>query len=123
MFELFQNVRKKITDNLFQFPSPFGRRRRTSSRSSDKDTATGSSSNDTGAAETNGDATDDLEDFEFVENIELNHMDGFVVGGKRDVWRGHFFEVVQLHNPRWCDHCGDFIWGLDKWCIKCKSKF
>ena len=35
---------------------------------------------------------------------------------------GHNFQLISLTNPSWCDHCGDFIWGLNKQCIKCSSE-
>ena len=41
-------------------------------------------------------------------------------GGKLEL--GHNFQLISLTNPSWCDHCGDFIWGLNKQCIKCSSK-
>ena len=34
----------------------------------------------------------------------------------------HNFQLISLTNPSWCDHCGDFIWGLNKQCIKCSSE-
>ena len=37
-------------------------------------------------------------------------------GGKLGL--GHNFQLISLTNPSWCDHCGDFIWGLNKQCIK-----
>ncbi|XP_062520929.1 ras association domain-containing protein 1 homolog [Corticium candelabrum] len=33
---------------------------------------------------------------------------------------GHDYEVVSLTNPHWCDHCGDFIWGLFTTAVRCK---
>lgn len=41
-------------------------------------------------------------------------------GGKLGL--GHNFQLISLTNPSWCDHCGDFIWGLNKQCIKCSSE-
>ena len=35
-------------------------------------------------------------------------------GGKLGL--GHNFQLISLTNPSWCDHCGDFIWGLNKQC-------
>ena len=35
----------------------------------------------------------------------------------------HNFQLISLTNPSWCDHCGDFIWGLNKQCIKCSSEY
>ena len=37
--------------------------------------------------------------------------------------KGHDFSPCQLTNPTWCDKCGDFIWGLSKDCLRCKSKY
>ena len=42
-------------------------------------------------------------------------------GGKLGL--GHNFQLISLTNPSWCDHCGDFIWGLNKQCIKCSSEY
>jgi len=42
------------------------------------------------------------------------------LGGKLGL--GHNFQLISLTNPSWCDHCGDFIWGLNKQCIKCSSE-
>jgi len=36
--------------------------------------------------------------------------------------RGHAFIPFQLRNPTWCDLCGEFIWGLYKQSVRCKSK-
>ena len=41
-------------------------------------------------------------------------------GGKLGL--GHNFQLISLTNPSWCDHCGEFIWGLNKQCIKCSSE-
>lgn len=124
VFEMLQNMRKKITDNfLLGFPSPFGRRRerRPSSRSSDKD---GPATLPENGAEVNGEGeSPNMEEYEFVENIELNHMDGFVLGGKKEPGRGHCFQPIQLATPTWCDQCGDFIWGISKQCLKCQRKW
>ena len=38
------------------------------------------------------------------------------------VGRGHSFGSFQLRNPTWCDCCGEFIWGLFKQCVRCKSE-
>ena len=35
---------------------------------------------------------------------------------------GHDFEVVSLTNPHWCDHCGEFIWGLFTHAVRCKRE-
>ena len=35
---------------------------------------------------------------------------------------GHDYEVVSLTNPHWCDHCGDFIWGLFTTAVRCKRE-
>ena len=43
------------------------------------------------------------------------------LGGKLGL--GHNFQLISLTNPSWCDHCGDFIWGLNKQCIKCSSEW
>lgn len=36
--------------------------------------------------------------------------------------KGHDFVLQHLSNPTWCDECGDFIWGLYKQCLRCRSK-
>lgn len=33
---------------------------------------------------------------------------------------GHQFADLQLAQPTWCDHCDDFIWGLNR-CSQCKT--
>ena len=40
----------------------------------------------------------------------------------RHVGRGHSFISCHLRNPTWCDCCGEFIWGLFKQCVRCKSE-
>ena len=40
----------------------------------------------------------------------------------RHVGRGHAFVSCHLRNPTWCDCCGEFIWGLFKQCVRCKSE-
>lgn len=40
----------------------------------------------------------------------------------RHVGRGHSFTQCHLRNPTWCDCCGEFIWGLFKQCVRCKSE-
>lgn len=35
---------------------------------------------------------------------------------------GHVFLSCHLRNPTWCDFCGEFIWGLFKQSVRCKSK-
>lgn len=35
---------------------------------------------------------------------------------------GHDFEIVSLTNPHWCDHCGEFIWGLFTHAARCKRE-
>jgi hypothetical protein len=42
---------------------------------------------------------------------------------KHKVGRGHGFISFQLRNPTWCDLCGEFIWGLYKQCLQCKSEY
>lgn len=37
--------------------------------------------------------------------------------------KGHDFVLQHLSNPTWCDECGDFIWGLYKQCLRCRSKY
>lgn len=37
--------------------------------------------------------------------------------------RGHAFIPFQLRNPTWCDLCGEFIWGLYKQSVRCKSEY
>lgn len=69
------------------------------------------------------DRLSDEDDFVFVENIELRDMDALISGGSREVGRGHSFIALQLRAPTWCDKCGDFIWGVLKQCLKCRSKF
>lgn len=41
----------------------------------------------------------------------------------RNIGRGHSFLPCHLRNPTWCDCCGEFIWGLFKQCVRCKSKY
>ncbi len=65
----------------------------------------------------------DLSSFEFVENIELHHLDGFIFSSQREKGRGHAFECLQLSSPSWCDKCGDFIWGVYKQCLRCKREY
>ena len=64
----------------------------------------------------------DLASFEYVENIELHHMDGFIFSSQKEKGRGHAFECLQLSTPTWCDKCGDFIWGVYKQCLRCKRE-
>lgn len=40
----------------------------------------------------------------------------------RHIGRGHAFISCHLRNPTWCDCCGEFIWGLFKQCVRCKSE-
>ena len=82
---------------------------RTPDHNSNKDSATASENTD-------------LDSYEVVENIELAHMNGFVLGSKRELGRGHEFECLQLKSATWCDNCGGFIWGVDKQCLVCKCK-
>ena len=44
-----------------------------------------------------------------------------LLGGKLGL--GHNFQLISLTNPSWCDQCGDFIWDLNKQCIKCSSEY
>lgn len=37
--------------------------------------------------------------------------------------KGHVFLPCHLRNPTWCDLCGEFIWGLFKQSVRCKSKY
>lgn len=64
----------------------------------------------------------DLASFEYVENIELHHLDGFIFSSQKEKGRGHAFECLQLSTPTWCDKCGDFIWGVYKQCLRCKRE-
>ena len=64
----------------------------------------------------------DLASFEYVENIELHHLDGFIFSSQKEKGRGHSFECLQLSTPTWCDKCGDFIWGVYKQCLRCKRE-
>ena len=41
----------------------------------------------------------------------------------RHVGRGHSFLPCQLRNPTWCDCCSEFIWGLFRQCVRCKSEW
>ncbi|VDI66719.1 Hypothetical predicted protein, partial [Mytilus galloprovincialis] len=36
--------------------------------------------------------------------------------------KGHDFVLQHLSNPTWCDECGDFIWGLYKQCLRCRTQ-
>lgn len=65
----------------------------------------------------------DDDDMDDAENIELSHLNGFAVRSKRESSKGHHFISVQLMAPSWCDKCGDFIWGVYKQCLKCKSRY
>ena len=124
VYELLANMKKRITDNLLGLSSPFGKRRerRLSGRSDKDSSASPAKSSLGGGGDMNGESPD-LEEYEFVESIELNHMDGFVVGGKKEPGRGHCFQPINLATPTWCDQCGDFIWGVYKQCLKCKCKY
>lgn len=42
---------------------------------------------------------------------------------RHKIGRGHSFVPFQLRNPTWCDLCGEFIWGLYKQCVRCKSEY
>lgn len=42
---------------------------------------------------------------------------------RHKIGRGHCFVPFQLRNPTWCDLCGEFIWGLYKQCVRCKSEY
>ena len=68
------------------------------------------------------DRLSDQEDYVFVEDIELHDMNGYLVGSKKEVGRGHTFVTVQLKSSTWCDKCGDFIWGNFKQCLECKCE-
>lgn len=59
------------------------------------------------------------------EQIEMAHLgQEYYVDPDLPVWfRGHLFVPHQLYSPTWCDKCGDFIWGLDKQCVKCNRKY
>ena len=65
----------------------------------------------------------DLASFEYVENIELHHLDGFIFSSQKEKGRGHSFQCLQLSTPTWCDKCGDFIWGVYKQCLRCKREY
>ncbi len=126
VFYMLNNVKKKLSSNLehyfFQVGLPVlfrkrDKRSRSRSRSGERnrrESRKSSSSDQQGL--------DDGEDFEFVENIELSHMDGFVLGSRPELGKGHKFEPLNLNTPTWCDKCGDFIWGVYKQCLKCRSK-
>ena len=117
------SVKQKMSNNLehysnvFQdiaFPVLFSRKNR--ARSSSRSNERGKS-----RERKNNNELDD--DFEFVENIELMHLDGFITGGSREVGKGHKFQPLNLKSPTWCDKCGDFIWGVYKSCLRCQSKY
>ena len=105
---VFGAIKAKVFEHYTNFLGipQFFRRKRTNSNKSDK------------GVEPEG---PDTEEYEFVENIELAHMDGFI-GFQKEVGKGHQFEAVNLEAATWCDFCGDFIWGVYKQCLRCKCK-
>ena len=126
------HMKQKLTNNFEHYSNIFqglalplifrksGRRSRSNSRSRSRSKARRRSENGNGFI---NDRLSDDEDFVFVENIELYHMDGFLLGSsQKEVGRGHNFHLTQLSAPTWCDKCGDFIWGAYKQCLKCKCK-
>lgn len=54
---------------------------------------------------------------EFGDDIEMVYF-GYV----ELLVKGYDFVLQQLFNLIWCDECGDFIWGLYKYCFRCKCK-
>ena len=128
------NVRRKFTNNMehysnmlqdMAFPIIFRRREVKEGRNNPDirqrpqsdfiTTATSLNHGDSGPLDISG--------FEFVENIELHHLDGFVFSSQKERGRGHQFEGLKLTTPTWCDKCGDFIWGVYKQCLRCKSEY
>ena len=121
MFYMIHNVRRKLSANLEHYliqglglPILFKRRERRTRSASRERTRHPSNSSE---------GPDGVEDFEFVENIELHHMDGFVIGSRKELGRGHKFEAINMSAPTWCDKCGDFIWGVYKQCLQCKREY
>ncbi len=129
-----QNVKSKLSNNVEQysnwlqdlaFPIIFRRRERKDSDRQGNHKVRPHSDFVTTATHLNhgGNAPPlDLASFEYVENIELHHLDGFIFSSQKEKGRGHAFECLQLSTPSWCDKCGDFIWGVYKQCLRCKRE-
>ena len=128
---LMQHMRHKLTNNIEHYsnilqdialPVLFASRNR--NRSGSRNRGKGSLSRDRNKRNSSPfpDRASDDEDFVFSDNIELCQLDGFNYGGSRESGRGHRFVVVHLKSPTWCDKCGDFIWGVYKQCLCCKSE-
>lgn len=49
--------------------------------------------------------------------------EGTNVAETKRIGVGHTFLSCHLRNPTWCDLCGEFIWGLFKQSVRCKSKY
>ena len=123
MFYLLDHFKQRLSSmstysNVFSLlPQLSTRRERSRSRSAGRR----HSSRSRGRSDSSNASLDD--EFVFVENIELHHFDGFVFGSRREAAKGHRFEVLHLESPTWCDFCGDFVWGVYKQCLRCKSEY
>lgn len=62
-------------------------------------------------------AEDDGQSMEDIEMAHFHHQQSQLM------MKGHDFVLQHLSNPTWCDECGDFIWGLYKQCLRCRSKY
>lgn len=66
---------------------------------------------------------------EFISNfvgrkgVKKREADEKANNTRHKIGRGHIFVPFQLRNPTWCDLCGEFIWGLYKQCVRCKSEY
>lgn len=40
-----------------------------------------------------------------------------------DAWDGHDFKPYSHTYLTWCDLCGEFIWGLHKQSLRCRSEY
>ncbi len=139
-YGLMQHMKKRLSDNVEHYSNMFhqmalplilrkGKNAR--SRSQSREGRRSHSQGRAAAAQnrksyhegTNGERHSDEEEYVFVEHIELQQMDGFSWTGQPEAGKGHDFKQVQLKNSTWCDKCGDFIWGIYKQCLVCKSKY
>ena len=127
MFYLFDHFKQRLASistysnmlaGLSLLPQLSARRERSRSRSSGR---SGSNSRTRGCSNASSSSIED--EYVFVENIELHHFDGFIFGSRREAGKGHRFEVLHLEAPTWCDSCGDFVWGVYKQCLRCKSEY
>ena len=127
--DIINNMKRKFSVNLEHYsnvlsgmmtPQVRRRNRRTSSNSS----------TDGNNVEISGCGLNYMEPhspaMEVTEEFELLELDGsvfdFPANGRVKLGVGHNFISNQLRNPTWCDSCGEFIWGVYKQCLKCKSK-